>query len=299
MEIMVCVIHRAGAVRPRALPFVVNETGIEIGRALSCDLCLEDTERVISHRHARIYEAEGRLWVTDLGRNGTLLNDRPLPLGQPVALKDRDVLTIGAYDIWIGLDSGLEGIDPPQPAVGPEATALVTSAQRVVCADQTQVLTESQTAVMGEVTQRLEGTGCTQPGPKTIPAEDKTVCLDWPTDPPLSGDPTAVLAQRTQVLSPPPPSAKGSTQIMAQPSEPGCSQALVPGKFVSDALIDAVIAELSTRLDPVRWEQRLVGHAGPDLSEEGQARCWQGFKAAYPGILLEIRAALVGQRGRR
>lgn len=296
MKLMVRVIHRAGTVRPRALPLVVNETGIEIGRALSCDLCLEDTERVISHRHARIHEAQGQLWVTDLSRNGTLLNEKPLPSGQPAALKDGDWLTIGAYEIRIGLDTGLDESTPPQPAVVPDAdlkaTALVDPAQGAVHPDRTQALTAAQTAVLGEVTQRPKGAGCAQPGPKTSPQEDRRVCLDGSQVPLSSGDQTAVLAQRTQLPSSPP--AEAPTQVVVQPPEPGRTQVLAPAAEVTpDALIDAVMATIGVHLDPARWEHRLVGHAGLHLSQEEQARCWQGFKAAYPELLREIRAALV------
>jgi type VI secretion system protein len=92
-------------IRPfeRDVALVVTERGVSIGRSPANDLPLDDPERVVSGRHARIDLRDGSLWLTDTSRNGTYLNHAtdPIPSQEAVALYDGDRLTIGPYEILI------------------------------------------------------------------------------------------------------------------------------------------------------------------------------------------------------
>lgn len=77
-----------------------------IGRARDSDIWLDDPERIISGRHALIEVRDGSVWITDTSRNGTFLNrsPSPLPTHQPTRLHDGDRLTIGSYDLCVGVE---------------------------------------------------------------------------------------------------------------------------------------------------------------------------------------------------
>lgn len=77
--------------------------GITLGRHPSNDVHLDDPERVISGQHARIEARNGGLWITDISRNGTYLNNAndPLPPQQPVAMSAGDRLVIGGFNIIV------------------------------------------------------------------------------------------------------------------------------------------------------------------------------------------------------
>ena len=85
--------------------FYLNRDGdTRIGRAdpvtgisPDVDLTALDTQRSTSRSHARLYEAEGVFYVMEeIGvMNGTYVNDRRVPTGSPVAIKDGDVLKFG------------------------------------------------------------------------------------------------------------------------------------------------------------------------------------------------------------
>jgi len=77
--------------------------GITLGRNPANDVHLDDPERVISGQHARLEARNGGLWITDLSRNGTYLNNAndPLPPQQPVAISAGDRLVIGSFHITV------------------------------------------------------------------------------------------------------------------------------------------------------------------------------------------------------
>jgi len=85
--------------------FYLNRDGdTRIGRAdpvtgisPDVDLTTLDTQRSTSRSHARLYEAESVFYVMEeIGvMNGTYVNDRRVPTGSPVAIKDGDVLKFG------------------------------------------------------------------------------------------------------------------------------------------------------------------------------------------------------------
>ena len=76
----------------------VNGQPLRIGRAPGNSIVLQD--QFVSARHAEVIEHQGTRAVRDLGSsNGTLLNGRPLAPGTLHALRDGDVLQIGASEL--------------------------------------------------------------------------------------------------------------------------------------------------------------------------------------------------------
>ncbi len=64
----------------------------------------------VSHRHARLSYADGAYWVEDLGsRNGTQLNDQPIPANIKMQLRPGDKVRIGYTVIEVDMEA------PPQP----------------------------------------------------------------------------------------------------------------------------------------------------------------------------------------
>ena len=76
------------------LTYPLPEVGaVRIGRAPQSDLCLADSS--VSRHHAVIH-VEPRLAVEDLGSgNGTFVNGRPVPPGEPAPLEPRDLVELG------------------------------------------------------------------------------------------------------------------------------------------------------------------------------------------------------------
>jgi type VI secretion system FHA domain protein len=98
---------RGEATAPRELTL---RTGTAtIGRSRDSDVCLDDPERVISSRHALIEVHGNEVWITDISRNGTYMNQsiEPLPPHQPVALGVGDRVIIGPFELGVSLDEGL------------------------------------------------------------------------------------------------------------------------------------------------------------------------------------------------
>ncbi|NCA70824.1 MAG: type VI secretion system-associated FHA domain protein TagH [Sphingobacteriia bacterium] len=85
---------------------------IIIGRGRDCTLLLDDSERVVSSHHARIQVQADGVWITDLSRNGTYLNqsDEPLPAQQPQRLHSGDRLTMGHYELLVGIETEDEAL---------------------------------------------------------------------------------------------------------------------------------------------------------------------------------------------
>ncbi|MCL5996609.1 MAG: FHA domain-containing protein [Chloroflexi bacterium] len=64
---------------------------------------LPDPERYISRQHARIFVEGSTCFITDTSDNGTQLNGKWLPKGQPHRLKDGDVITVEGRELTIRL----------------------------------------------------------------------------------------------------------------------------------------------------------------------------------------------------
>lgn len=81
----------------------VNSDTVTMGRGLSCDVVLNDTNA--SREHVRISWAEGGYLLQDLGsRNGTTLNGKKTAKAK---LKDGDVIQIGATKIVVKIMHGV------------------------------------------------------------------------------------------------------------------------------------------------------------------------------------------------
>ncbi len=82
-------VHVEGKEKPRALRLATNTV---IGRAMGCDLRLEDT--YVSQEHARIFAKNGSWYVEDLGStNGTFVNEQRL--AAPAMLTAGDRVRVG------------------------------------------------------------------------------------------------------------------------------------------------------------------------------------------------------------
>jgi pSer/pThr/pTyr-binding forkhead associated (FHA) protein len=83
--------HPDGRVSPR----VIDKGSFFIGREAACEVPLED--HVISRRHVRVSrDKDGGLLIEDLkSKNGTTLNDQPIPPGEPVPVREGDRIGVG------------------------------------------------------------------------------------------------------------------------------------------------------------------------------------------------------------
>ncbi len=82
-------VHVEGKEKPRALRLAANTV---VGRAMGCDLRLEDT--YVSQEHARIFAKNGSWYVEDLGStNGTFVNEQRL--AAPAMLTPGDRIRVG------------------------------------------------------------------------------------------------------------------------------------------------------------------------------------------------------------
>lgn len=103
--------HSGGAIDRRE----VTGRSFSIGRGPESDWVLPDPERVLSKRHCEMTAQRDGWCVIDRSSNGTALNGSSLDPDQPQELRDRDRLTVGAYEIEVRFADA-----PPQ---APEAGA--------------------------------------------------------------------------------------------------------------------------------------------------------------------------------
>lgn len=89
--------------RPAAARWLVcHDEPLTIGRSASCEVRLDDEQRVVSGHHARIELREGRYELTDLGsKNLTYLNGEPLTPDRPEPLAPGDRIEIGSFVIAV------------------------------------------------------------------------------------------------------------------------------------------------------------------------------------------------------
>ncbi|MES2072917.1 MAG: type VI secretion system-associated FHA domain protein TagH [Pseudomonadota bacterium] len=96
---------RVQTYRNEALPQQVakrfDQLGGAIGRAVGNDLVLEDPSKYISRVHAKIDYHDGGYYLSDVGSNPSLINDRPLGSGREMLLADGDRLNIGEYQLLV------------------------------------------------------------------------------------------------------------------------------------------------------------------------------------------------------
>ncbi|MFY9974853.1 MAG: type VI secretion system-associated FHA domain protein TagH [Chromatiaceae bacterium] len=107
MSLRLEVLQYRGLPPARSLARSLDEGVCTLGRNPDNDLVLEDPERLVSSRHAKIEIREQGVWIIDHSTNGTFLNrssDR-LPSDQPVELHDGDTLSVGPYEISVAIDA--------------------------------------------------------------------------------------------------------------------------------------------------------------------------------------------------
>ena len=95
-----------------------------VGRSPDRDIFLDDPERVVSGQHALIESRGNEIWITDLSRNGTFVNqpNEALPPHQAVALAPSDRVLIGPFELRISLvDDAMPSPIPALPTAGLEA----------------------------------------------------------------------------------------------------------------------------------------------------------------------------------
>lgn len=103
---------------PRELTLVTHSA--TVGRSSDSDVLLDDPERVVSGHHAVIESRGNEIWITDVSRNGTFVNqsNEPLPPHQAVALAPSDRVLIGPFELRISLVENASS--PPIPPTPPE-----------------------------------------------------------------------------------------------------------------------------------------------------------------------------------
>jgi two-component system cell cycle response regulator len=80
---------------PQGHRFFITQESMTLGRDPSADISIID--QGISRKHARIYKEAGKVMLEDLGsQNGTLINNKKVEKGAPVALAKEDMIKIGS-----------------------------------------------------------------------------------------------------------------------------------------------------------------------------------------------------------
>ena len=96
-----------GAVPGDGRPVRMSGDCLTVGRGAENDLQLPDPDRTLSKRHCVIETRGSDVVVVDLSTNGTFLNYAREPLGaSPTPLGDGDVLTVGPYELRVGIGQG-------------------------------------------------------------------------------------------------------------------------------------------------------------------------------------------------
>lgn len=76
--------------------FPVTKTDILIGRAAECDIHLDDQQ--VSRFHANLKVAEDGMWLLDMdSRNGTLIDEKPIPPNRRIALQPEQSFRVGNF----------------------------------------------------------------------------------------------------------------------------------------------------------------------------------------------------------
>lgn len=94
-----------------------DQLGGALGRAVGNELVLDDPGKYISRVHARVDYRDGGWFLTDVGSNPSLVNDRPVGQGRQVQLNDGDRLVIGDYLLVASVeaDGAAAPLLPPNP----------------------------------------------------------------------------------------------------------------------------------------------------------------------------------------
>lgn len=108
--------------------FVIEERGLEIGRAEDNDIVLPDDG--VSRQHARLQYDNGSLWLRDVGaRNGVFVNDKRI--GEHKDLKVGDRLRIGraVFVVKWAQEAEDRGAPPAPKLKGSQSRTLVETSE--------------------------------------------------------------------------------------------------------------------------------------------------------------------------
>jgi len=95
------------AIAPHENPFLIGRRNEAQGILPHLDLSFHDPEMLISQRHAQIIRDGTKYVIEDLGsRNGTMLKNWRIPVGQLAGLQHGDVIRMGKIQIEFLLGSG-------------------------------------------------------------------------------------------------------------------------------------------------------------------------------------------------
>ena len=102
MRVKLNVVHTERGGEPRT--YVLDQETIVIGRAGTCDLPLDDPDRVVSKQHAALRVEGDALKLADLGsKNHTFLNGERVGT-EPRAVRDGDQLQLGPFQVTVALE---------------------------------------------------------------------------------------------------------------------------------------------------------------------------------------------------
>lgn len=97
--------------------------GGTIGRGPNNDLVLHDDSKFISRTHCKLDFRDGNFYLTDLGSNPSLVNQRPLGNGKQMRIGHGDLLDIGEYQLQVIVSDGSGAIPAPAPQLLPDVPA--------------------------------------------------------------------------------------------------------------------------------------------------------------------------------
>jgi diguanylate cyclase (GGDEF)-like protein len=89
-----CLVHIYPTGPSMGMRYILTDRPVIIGRGDDCDLRVLDTS--VSRRHARVEFINQQYFVLDMqSTNGTYVNDKQSPAGDPLPLRDGDYLRVG------------------------------------------------------------------------------------------------------------------------------------------------------------------------------------------------------------
>ena len=84
----------------KIMEYAIPKEGLIIGRSHAAEVKLED--KMVSRRHARVWDAAGRIVIEDLGsNNGTFLDERRINKGQKMEVHEKQIIKVASYRLLV------------------------------------------------------------------------------------------------------------------------------------------------------------------------------------------------------